>query len=82
MIVPRDVPQQPALFHLPEQRAPDVLYTDRHALYPCSRCGATGIEANRIPSWVSCRDVLWDPKCRGCDGAGRVLKYVGICTDV
>lgn len=66
---------------LPVQHAPAVIYTDRHALEPCTRCGGTGREACPYPSYYRVA-MLWDPECRGCCGAGKRLRYVGACSDV
>lgn len=72
---------QPALFEaLAEQAAPTARYADEHALYPCSRCGGRGREDNPLPRWHWRHD-FWDPKCRGCHGAGRLLIFVGPCID-
>ena len=65
---------------LPEQRAPSTLYADRHALEPCSRCGGTGREVCPYPSHYYVA-LTWDPTCRGCNGAGKRLRYIGLCVD-
>ncbi len=67
---------------LPISTPPLYLYADKHVLEPCLRCDGTGKEANRIPYYVSNRDLLWDPTCRGCKGAARRLVYVGPVRDV
>lgn len=72
-----------ALFQdLPISTPPLYLYADKHVLEPCLRCDGTGKEANRIPYYVSDREALWDPTCRGCNGAGKRLVYVGMVRDV
>lgn len=74
---------EPALFpNLPTATPPLYLYADKHVLEPCLRCAGTGKEANRIPHYVSDRDLLWDPTCRGCKGVGKRLVYVGPVRDV
>lgn len=71
-----------ALFEtLPEQRPPEIRYTDEHVLEPCSRCGGSGREACPYPRW-SYRYANWDPTCRGCKGKGRRLIFVGRAIDV
>lgn len=67
---------------LPDASPPLYLYADRHVLEPCQRCDGTGKEANRIPHWVADRDLLWDPTCRGCNGEGARIVYVGLVHDV
>lgn len=72
-----------ALFpDLPAQTPPATLYSDEHALERCARCNATGIEHDRRPAWKRNRDPNgWDTTCRGCHGAGRVLRYLGPITN-
>jgi hypothetical protein len=71
----------PDLFpDLPEQHRPTNLYSDRHMLTPCTRCGGTGREDCPYPRHYYVA-LAWDPTCRGCGGAGRRLVYVGTMTD-
>lgn len=66
-----------ALFaDLSQQLPPAVITTDRHALMPCGRCGGRGRETCPYPRHYDIAQ-LWDPTCRGCGGAGRVLRCVG-----
>jgi hypothetical protein len=66
-----------ALFpDLPVQRPPAELACDTHVLEPCRRCGGKGSEGNPFPRWHP-RHLDWDPRCRGCEGAGHRLRRLG-----
>lgn len=65
---------------LPEQRAPTVLYADRHSLEPCRRCGGTGREECPYPSHYRIAQE-WDPVCRRCRGQKGIMRCWGPPTD-
>ncbi len=65
---------------LPEQSPPATLYTDRHTLEMCSRCGGTGRVECWYPKWYDVA-LFWDPTCRACEGAGRIIRCVGDVRD-
>lgn len=70
----------PLLFpDLPETTAPPYLYADEHVLEPCLPCGGTGRSQNPYPA--SSARWLWDPTCRGCNGVGKRLVWVGKVRD-
>lgn len=68
---------QPPLFpELPTQEPPLVLWTDEHSLERCGRCDGTGRKACPYPRWYDVA-LMWDPTCRGCNGAGWRLRHWG-----
>lgn len=70
-----------ALFDdLPDVRAPLYLYADEHVLGPCVPCGGNGRLANPYSRRFR-RFSLCDPVCRGCNGAGKRLTFVGPVRD-
>mgnify|MGYP001605953258 CR=1 FL=1 len=71
----------PDLFSdLPERHPPGNIYSDRHMLTLCTRCAGTGREECPYPARTYAAE-FWDPTCRGYNGSGRKLIYVGSMTD-
>jgi hypothetical protein len=61
---------------LPEQKAPDSIWTDEHSLERCEQCRGEGRRRYSYYSSGYCAERGSEP-CPHCNGAGKVIRYIG-----
>lgn len=64
---------------LPEQKAPDSIWTDEHSLERCEKCKGEGRRRYSYYSGGYYAERGSEP-CPHCNGAGKVIRYIGPAT--